>query len=58
MWYKGKNSTDHHVSRVIIFIVGGVSFSEIRCAYEVSKMFENWEIVIGINIFYDKSMIV
>ncbi|XP_026820706.1 syntaxin-binding protein 1-like [Rhopalosiphum maidis] len=46
-WYKGKDSTKHQRSRVILFVLGGVTYSEMRCAYEISKSFKNWEIVIG-----------
>jgi len=47
MWHKPKVSTEFQGSRVIIYILGGVTYSEMRCAYEVSKKFNNWEIVIG-----------
>lgn len=46
MWYKGKDSKQHN-PRIILFINGGVTYSEIRSVYEVSKICKNWDIVIG-----------
>ncbi|XP_039289146.1 protein ROP isoform X2 [Nilaparvata lugens] len=47
-WHKDKGQqTVKNVPRLIVFIVGGVSFSEIRCAYEVTNAVKNWEVIIG-----------
>lgn len=47
-WHKDKGQqTVKNVPRLIVFMVGGVSFSEIRCAYEVTAAMKNWEVIIG-----------
>ncbi|XP_006612087.1 protein ROP isoform X2 [Apis dorsata] len=47
-WHKDKGSqTIKNVPRLIVFVVGGVCFSEIRCAYEVTNALKNWEVIIG-----------
>ncbi|XP_034949302.1 protein ROP isoform X2 [Chelonus insularis] len=47
-WHKDKGQqTIKNVPRLIVFIVGGVCFSEIRCAYEVTNALKNWEVIIG-----------
>ncbi|XP_055325716.1 protein ROP isoform X1 [Sitodiplosis mosellana] len=47
-WHKDKAQTSiKNVPRVILFIVGGMSYSEMRCAYEVTAANKNWEIIIG-----------
>lgn len=47
-WHKDKGAqTVKNVPRLLVFIVGGVCFSEIRCAYEVTNAQKNWEVIIG-----------
>ncbi|XP_014274176.1 protein ROP isoform X2 [Halyomorpha halys] len=47
-WHKDKGQqTVKNVPRIIVFIIGGMSFSEIRCAYEVTNAVKNWEVIIG-----------
>jgi syntaxin-binding protein 1 len=50
-WHKDKkdqtSSQSRSHPRIITFIVGGCSFSEVRAAYEVTRDKKNWEIVMG-----------
>ncbi|XP_047534827.1 protein ROP isoform X2 [Vanessa tameamea] len=47
-WHKDKaQQTIKNVPRLIVFVVGGVCFSEIRCAYEVTAALKNWEVIMG-----------
>ncbi|KAF3423987.1 hypothetical protein E2986_00983 [Frieseomelitta varia] len=49
-WHKDKGSqTIKNVPRLIVFVVGGVCFSEIRCAYEVTNALKNWEVITALN---------
>jgi syntaxin-binding protein 1 len=48
-WHKDKNDKPivRNVPRLIVFIVGGMSYSEMRCAYEVTASKKDWEVILG-----------
>ncbi len=47
-WHKDKKETSQkNVPRLIVFILGGATFSELRTAYEVTNDKKNWEVIIG-----------
>ncbi|KAH0618358.1 hypothetical protein JD844_017473 [Phrynosoma platyrhinos] len=34
-------------SKLIVFVIGGITYSEMRCAYEVSQAYKSCEVIIG-----------
>merc|ERR1711936_51173 len=47
-WHKDKSDQTSRNSRVIVFIIGGATFSEARCGYEISREKQNsWEVIVG-----------
>ncbi|CAH1176202.1 unnamed protein product [Phaedon cochleariae] len=47
-WHKDRGQQAvKNVPRLIVFVVGGIAFSEVRCAYEVTNAQKNWEVIIG-----------
>jgi len=36
-----------NVPRLIVFIMGGATYSEFRVGYEISNEKKNWEVIVG-----------
>ena len=48
-WHKdpSKAVSQKNVPRLIVFILGGATYSEFRIGYEVTADKKNWEVIIG-----------
>jgi len=44
---KGNVSNQKNVPRIMVYIMGGATFSEFRVGYEVTNDKKNWEVIVG-----------
>ncbi|CAL8106047.1 unnamed protein product [Calicophoron daubneyi] len=49
LWHRDKSQQARSGPRLIFFVIGGVSYSEMRCAYEVMNTTagKQWDIIVG-----------
>ena len=54
-WHKDKKdqAAAKTLPRIICFVVGGATYSEMRAGYEVTTEKKNWEIVMGKKILFN-----
>lgn len=44
---QGGAATQRNVPRLIVFVIGGITYSEMRVCYEVTKTNPKWDVVVG-----------
>ena len=59
-WHKDKKdqTAAKTVPRILVFIAGGTTYSEMRAGYEISADKKNWEIVMGewAGLYFSRAM--
>ncbi len=50
-WHRDKSQQTRQCPRLIFFVIGGISYAEMRCAYEVmapnSAASKHWDVLVG-----------
>ena len=47
-WHQGQRGVQQRTGpRLLIFIMGGMTYSEMRVVYEVTAKKQNWEVIVG-----------